>query len=192
MTRACTKRIGFQEEAVVTREASLLKKIEEDDLTRLDQLITHYYGDIFRYCLWHTDSRQTAEDAAQETFLKFVRYYDRKSYGRKIRAYLYKIAVNVCIDLSKRPPMDQLPEELPACEPGYEDAEHNADFLQLVRRLPKDQQNLVVLRFGQDLTIRECAEITGLPLRTVQSRLRSALKKIKMEIQKRGIEDESK
>lgn len=176
----------------MTREAMLLKKIEEGDLTCLDQLIACYYPDIFRYCLWHTDSRQTAEDAAQETFLKFVRYFDRRVYGKKLRAYLYKIALNVCIDLSKRPHTDQLPEELSIGEPGYEHAENEEDFLQLVRQLPKEQQNLVILRFGQDLTMRECAEITGLPLRTVQSRLRSALKKIKKQLLKRGIEHERK
>ncbi|MCQ4636714.1 RNA polymerase sigma factor [Anaerovorax odorimutans] len=174
----------------MTREANLLKKIEQGDLTYLDELIACYYPDIFRYCLWHTENRQTAEDAAQETFLRFVRYFDRMAYRNKVKAYLYKIAANVCIDMRTKRRSEELPENLSMRERGYEEAEDEADFLRLVRNLPQHQQELVILRFGQDLTLRECAQVTGLPLRTVQSRLRSALKKIERQLRKGGKENE--
>ena len=50
---------------------------------------------------------------------------------------------------------------------------------ELVRTLPETQREIVLLRFAQDLTLREIAEITELPLRTVQSRLRAALKNLR-------------
>ena len=55
---------------------------------------------------------------------------------------------------------------------------------QLVDSLPQHQREIVLLRFGQDLTLREIAEVTDLPLRTVQTRLRAALKKLKAENKK--------
>ena len=64
-------------------------------------------------------------------------------------------------------------------ERGYEQAEGQVDFLELIRALPPEQREVVILRFSQDLTMREIGKVLELPLRTVQSRLRSALKKVK-------------
>ena len=51
-------------------------------------------------------------------------------------------------------------------------------------QLEPEQRELVLLRFAQQLKLREIAQITGLPLRTVQSRLRAALKTLKMQLEK--------
>ena len=51
-------------------------------------------------------------------------------------------------------------------------------------KLFPEQRELVLLRFAQQLKLREIAQITGLPLRTVQSRLRAALKTLKMQLEK--------
>ena len=49
----------------------------------------------------------------------------------------------------------------------------------MVAHLPETQREIVLLRFAQSLTLREIAEVTALPLRTVQSRLRAALKHLR-------------
>lgn len=59
------------------------------------------------------------------------------------------------------------------------------EMRRLVNSLPEEQREIVILRFSQDLTLREIAGIVKLPLRTVQSRLRSALNYLK-----RGLEQE--
>ena len=51
----------------------------------------------------------------------------------------------------------------------------------MIRILPNEQREIIILRFVHNLTIREIANITGIPFRTVQSRIRLALKKLKME-----------
>ena len=55
------------------RTDELLNRLEQGDAEALDELIRMYYPEILRYCLWHTSDRQSAEDAAQETFLKAYR-----------------------------------------------------------------------------------------------------------------------
>lgn len=50
------------------RTDELLNRLEQGDAEALDELIRMYYPEILRYCLWHTSDRQSAEDAAQETF----------------------------------------------------------------------------------------------------------------------------
>ena len=53
----------------------------------------------------------------------------------------------------------------------------------LTARLDPETRELVLLRFGQQLKLREIAQVTGLPLRTVQSRLRAALKTLKKQLE---------
>ena len=61
----------------MTREEKLMIRIGQGDHDAVDELVRLLYPEILRYCLWHAPSRDLAEDAAQETFLKAIRYYDR-------------------------------------------------------------------------------------------------------------------
>ena len=55
------------------REEILIKNLQNGDASALDELISMYYQEILRYCIWHAPDRTQAEDAAQETFLKAVK-----------------------------------------------------------------------------------------------------------------------
>ncbi|OPJ62267.1 RNA polymerase sigma factor [Clostridium oryzae] len=170
----------------MTQEDELLRKNKNGDGTCLDELVTIYYSDIFRYCLWHTSSRQAAEDATQETFLKIIRYFDTYIHHGKFKAYIYKVASNVCVDLWRKKEAEALPEDLLYIEAGFEQTEFDVDMIRLVQKLPKEQREIILLRFAQDLSIREIAEVENIPLRTAQSRLRAALKQIKKSINAGG------
>ena len=160
----------------MNRGDQLMQKIKKGDSASLDELVTLYYPDILNYCLWKTQDRQIAEDATQETFLKLVTHFDGYTYRGKFKAYIYKIAANVCVDFKRKKKEEALPDDLFAYDNRLEQAESKMDFLIILKQLPTEQQEIVLLRFGQELKIREIAEISDLPLRTVQSRLNSALK----------------
>ena len=72
-----------------------------------------------------------------------------------------------------------MPEQIPVEEKGIREREDREDFKRLVALLPEELREIVVLRFSQELKLKEIAGITGLPARTVQSRLRRALKLLK-------------
>lgn len=175
-------------------EDELLKRIKEGDNTSLDKLVVRYYPGILRYCLWHTKDRQTAEDATQETFLKTIRHLDGYVHRGKFKAYLYKIAANVCTDFNRKKVTEPLPDDLSEYDSRVEQIEAEMDFTLMLRRLSNEQQEVVLLRFLNELKVREIAEIIGVPMRTVQSRLRSALKRIEKDLlyDKGGKIDEQK
>lgn len=157
-------------------------------MSALDELISLYYTDILRYCISHTADRQTAEDAVQETFLKTVRYLDRYIHKGKFRAFLYQVAANTCVDMwRKKHQEEQIPDTLECLERGFSRAETEIDFMLLVGELPAEQREIIYLRFAHDLTLREIGQILNLPLRTVQSRQRAALKRIKKDLERGGI-----
>ncbi len=165
-------------------EDDLLQKIRDGDSASLDKLVAFYYPDILRYCLWHTPNRQTVEDATQDTFLKAIRHLDAYVHRGKFRAYLYKIAANVCIDYSRKKVSEQLPDDLQEYDSQLDRIESDANFVWLLRGLPEEQREVVLLRFVHELNVREIADVIGIPMRTAQSRLRSALKRIERDFGK--------
>jgi len=176
----------------LTREDELLKRIEQGDIDAVDELIEMFYSEILRYCLWHAPNRSLAEDAAQETFMKVIRYFDRYIHKGKFKPFLYRIAANTCVDMRRKNrcldvSLEELTVEFAYSESGFEEIQSDMTLKQLVSGLSNDLQEIVLLRFGQDLTIREIAEVVNIPLRTVQSRLRSALKKLKKDFEEGGI-----
>ena len=173
----------------MTREDELIYQWKQGDDDALDALIGLFYPEILRYCLWHAPHRSLAEDAAQETFLKLVRYLDRYVHRGKFKPFLYQIAAHTCLDMRRKrqlaqTSLDASPLELADPENAFERVQADLDFRQTVAALPEEWRELVILRFGQDLTMREIAAIVELPLRTVQSRLRAAQKQLQATIAK--------
>lgn len=170
----------------MTREEKLVRRMEQGDTDAVEELIVLYYPEILKYCLWHTPNRTLAEDAVQETFLKAIRYTDRHVFHGKFKAFLYKIAANTCVDMQRRKWMSEEVLENMKTDPsyiekGFDEVDEDVQLRQFVRSLKPELQEIVILRFGQELTMREIAEITGTPLRTVQTRLKRALKQIGQE-----------
>lgn len=169
-------------------EDALVKAMKRGESEALDRLIDQTYPEILRYCLWHTPNRAAAEDAAQDTFLKAIRHLDAFS-GGSFRAFLYKLAANTCIDMSRRRSggevrLDSLPAEPAYLQQEYDRVGSDDAFARMAASLPEPLREPVLLRYGQGLTLRETAAVLGLPLRTVQSRLRSALKRLKASVEK--------
>ena len=171
------------------REEILMKRLQNGDVSVLDELIGMYYPEILRYCIWHAPDSAMAEDAAQETFLKAVKYIGSCGFSGKFRAFLYKIAANTCTDMkknkwNKHAALDMLPEEPVYTETEYARVEEDMVIRSLVRKLEPKQQEILLLRFRQNLKLREIAEIVGLPMRTVQSKLKTGLKEVERELKK--------
>ena len=160
----------------MTREDRLIQQIIGGDARCWDELISLYYPAILRYCLWHMPDRESA----------LVRSLHR--YGRRgqFRAFLYRIAANTCTDmLRQRAPEVLSPDGGDAASapladdsylpPEYDRAEDREQLSYAFARLDGLQRELVLLRYGQELSLREIASLTGLKLRTVQTKLRRAI-----------------
>ena len=168
-------------------EDKLIQRMEQGDTSAADELIRIYYSEILQYCVWHAPDRTMAEDAAQETFLKAMRHFDRYEHRGKFKSFLYQIASNTCIDMARRKSRTDLPldhtENLSTFDEKIEALEADMCFKQRLKCLPTESQEILFLRFGQDLTMKEIGAVSGLPMRTIQSKLRSALKTLKKNIQ---------
>ena len=73
---------------------------KNERMDEAERLVGEHYADVLRYCRRHAPAG-LAEDAAQETFLRFVRARSRYRERGRARAYLVTIARNVCADMAR-------------------------------------------------------------------------------------------
>ena len=169
----------------MAREDELIRQIKQGRRECLDELGELYYPAILRYCMWHMPDRESALDATQETFLKLVRFIDRYSHRGQFKSFLYRIAANTCIDIKRKTAAtaELVSEELLLADCRSESSfQRIEDRQQLARALDcvsPEQRELILLRYGQELSLKEISAVTGLPLRTVQTKLRRAIQKLR-------------
>lgn len=140
------------------------------------------YDNIFRYALYHTGSKEDAEDITQETFLKYLEHseYHKKDSEIKI---LYTIARNLCISLHRKVKPVPLEEEPPA----------DGNILDSVAlrlamsKLDDDDREIIILRFVNDENISVIAEIFGTSRFTMSRRINKIIKQLKSELREEGI-----
>ena len=170
-------------------DEELVEQIQLGNENAAEELIRRYYSSIFRYCRWHCSGLEKAEDLTQETFLKLFRnlpHYDGKKKGRttqKFKAYLYMIANRLCIDESRRQRIYPLEDEESIVNERNEISriDDKEEIRYLLSVLSSEQREAVILRFGEQLSFAEIAEITGCNIRTAQSRVRNALAVMRKE-----------
>ena len=102
----------------------------------LEKFIRKYYDEIFRYCYHHVESRATAEDLCQDTFVSFIVHYQEYRHMGKMKNYLYTIAGNKCRDYYRKK-MPLFMAEVPKQEAGQEKA--MTKFRPLWRKQPSGQ-----------------------------------------------------
>ena len=153
------------------RMAALLTLAQQGDGEAFGQIYDHYVGQVYRYIYYRVGSQPLAEDLTSETFLRALRRIDSFSWqGRDICAWFITIARNLVTDHFKSSRFrlevstaDMLDAD--RADDGIEqqvlDNLDNADLLQAVRQLKPEQQECVMLRFLQGLSVAETAGVMG-------------------------------
>jgi len=149
-------------------------------------LIRRFQSRVFGLALTITRDRETAEEAAQDTFVKAWRY--AASYDPRrgpVAAWLLSIARNAALDQARgRGRRRDQPEAEPVDDLAGADGidspyEELAPLAAAVRALPDDQRAVLMAAVYHGLTVREISEAWHLPLGTVKTRLRLALAKLR-------------
>jgi len=155
------------------------------------QLVEAYrqYADaLFRYCLFKTSDRELANDLLQETFVRAWQYLVTHGEIDNYKPFLYKIMTNLVIDeYRKRKPIDSLEtmRERDGFDPGVEhleswiDSIDGAQAIALLRNMPSPYNESIFMRYVQELSLLEIAEITGERENTIAVRIRRGLEKLR-------------
>lgn len=116
---------------------------------------------VYAFVSRRVPDRSDAEDVTATVFQKALAGLGRFEWrGVPFAAWLIRIAANEIADRRPRPSAP-LSAEAPAVDDGLADVERRAMVFGLVRTLPPDQRRVVLMRFGEDKTIREVAVELG-------------------------------
>lgn len=153
------------------RVAGLVALAQRGDRDAYAELYDRYVDVVYRYLHYRTGSHALAEDLTSETFLRALRRLDSFVWqDRDIAAWFLAIARNLVLDHYKSASYrleistaDMLDAERPdsGIEEAVVSALESAALLGAVRRLKADQQECLVLRFLQGLSVAETAQVMG-------------------------------
>ena len=148
--------------------------------------IEEQYDKIYRYCYFKMYDDQIAQDITQETFLRFCKQGLNLGSGKEL-PYLYTIAKNLCIDHFRRrttESLEEITEEV--IDDPTEDLISNLTLRMTISKLPEDEQELIFLRYVNEVSITTICKITGLSRFAVYRKLSKSLKWLKEELLKEG------
>lgn len=182
-----------------SENAAIAQGLKRQDPELLDHLIEQYQHRLLRYLLFLTGRRDVAEDLFQETWMRVLVRGAQYNGKARFDTWLFTIARNLVIDLSRKRTMasldemneqneDDRPFEISADGPSpleqFQTREDSAEVGEVLLSLEPSHREVLVLRFYEDLSLEEIATMTRAPLSTVKSRLYRGLASLKPELEK--------
>ncbi|MGA3136070.1 MAG: sigma-70 family RNA polymerase sigma factor [Terracidiphilus sp.] len=163
----------------------IARGLRRHDPDLLDHLIEKYQHRLLRYLVYLTGRREQAEDFFQETWIRVLERGHQYDGRHEFCAWLFTIARNlVNDDLRRKQPAklgsltddDGVPFDIPAVgQPsGFDVAnqrEQNERIFAAMQHLSAEYREALVLRFQEEMSLDEIANVTGAPLGTVKSRI---------------------
>jgi RNA polymerase sigma-70 factor (ECF subfamily) len=179
-------------------DAQLIEDLRDGDVGRSGRALYRVYGpELYGFAARRLGDAGLAEEAVQETFVRAWQHAGRYAAERgSVRTWLYAIVRNVIIDLERRrgrrPPLSSLPaeggpDELAARSEPIETAMLRYQIGLAVSRLTPEHRQVITLVHFHGLSLAEIAELTGLPLGTVKSRLHYAARALRLALEELGV-----
>jgi RNA polymerase sigma-70 factor (ECF subfamily) len=163
-------------------DEQLIARVLAGERSALAPLVERHHQPLFGYLYRLTHGqRHLAEDLVQDTFIRVLQQSSFQT-GRPFKPWLYAIATNLAYDhfrrAATRPSMslaDPMYAELSDAKPGPEErvqaTSDNQAVVAAIRQLASEYQTALLLRFYCGLCLQEIAEVLGVPIGTVKSRL---------------------
>ena len=179
--------------------AAIARGLKSQDPELLDHLIELYQHRLLRYLLFLTGKREVAEDLFQETWMRVLLRGSQYNGKARFDTWLFTIARNLVIDLSRKRTMASLDEMSDTTEDGrafeiatdgpspleqFQIREDRAEVAEVLLKLEPNYREVLVLRFHEEMSLEEIASVTRAPLSTVKSRLYRGLAALKPEIER--------
>jgi RNA polymerase sigma-70 factor (ECF subfamily) len=187
----------------LTTDEQLVERALEGDSDAFGEVVRRWERKIYALAYGILGSVEDARDAAQETFIAAFRNLQGFRGEAKVSSWLHRIAVNQCITRQRRARV--------RAETGFEDeveavgehflatartsparATESEERAEAVRRavasLPPELREVVLMKEFEDLTFQEIADALRIPLSTVKSRLYTALKQLRMRLERFHLE----
>ncbi|WP_055431545.1 sigma-70 family RNA polymerase sigma factor [Candidatus Symbiothrix dinenymphae] len=176
-------------------DEELVRAYANGENAAFDALLNRHKSGVFSYIHFTVRNRELAEDIFQETFVKAIMTIKQDRYvdNGKFRAWINRIAHNLIIDHFRQQKYEQtvsnddydydLLNDFRLADETIEDTmvrdQITSDVQHLVEFLPANQKEVVQLRYYQDFSFKEIADMTGVSINTALGRMRYAIMNIR-------------
>ncbi len=189
-------------EHIEANDAFLVKSYMEGNEQSLSILINRHQHRIYSFIFSKVFDKDIAEDIFQDTFIKVIRTLKRGKYNEegKFLPWVMRIAHNLVIDhfrKNKRMPKFEnsgdfnifsvLSDSGLNAEKQIIKDQIEADVKELIKELPEDQLEVLVMRIYKDMSFKEISERTGVSINTALGRMRYALINLRKVIEKHNL-----
>jgi RNA polymerase sigma-70 factor (ECF subfamily) len=163
----------------IVEEDRLMGRARRGDKTALSTIYQDYFSPVYNFIRLRVSDQQQADDLTSDVFVKLMTAFrDGKAPRQSLRGWLFRVARNVLYDYygtGKSYTEEALEEWVPASREDTDpeiallQAADSVRVRQAMQRLPLEQQEVLVLRFAQALSVEETADIMGKNINTVKS-----------------------
>jgi len=184
-------------------DEKLVELAVSKDADAFGEIVKRWERKIFALCFGMLGREDDARDAAQETFIAAFRNISNFLGEAKVSSWLHRIAVNQCLTTKRRAKTRS--EEFLGDDGGENErifvvpahrspanTTETTERLILVRQavssLPVDLRQVIVMKEFEEMTFQEISETLELPLSTVKSRVYTALRQLKMKLERLPLE----
>lgn len=184
-------------------DQELVKRYVSGCNEAFDCILERYQDRLYQYILYSVRNPDVADDIFQETFVKAIVSLRQGSYTESGRFYpwLTRIAHNLIIDLYRQ----EANISTVSCDDYAIDCLNNAEVVEsyveaeivneqtlhdvkrLMEHLPENQRAVVFMRYYQDLSFKEIADVTGVSINTSLGRMRYAVMNMRKMAKEHGI-----
>lgn len=191
-------------------DRELVARFIAGDSAAFDALHGRYYAKIYRLAYLQTNNGDDAEDIAAQTFERALQHLHRLDFsgGDSIYPWLYRVAVNLSVDLCRdkssrqtvslaaealqgvRTFLDRIEDTKPSPEELLERSEVQMLVRSAIASLSDDQRDVITHRFLGELSLKETAEAMHRSESAIKSLLHRGFVSLRKEILKRVSEDE--
>ena len=184
-------------QAAESENAEIARGLKRQDPELLDRLIETYQHRLMRYLMFLTGRREVAEDLFQEVWIRVLRSGAQYNGKARFDTWIFTIARNLVIDLSRKRTMasldemreageDERPFEIAEDGPSpleqFQHRENAAEVAQVLLTLDPTYREVLSLRFHEEMSLEEISMVTRAPLSTVKSRLYRGLAALKPQL----------
>ena len=175
-------------------DTELIRRFKDGSPAAFEELVRKYQNRIYNLCRYMLQDRDDSQDAAQEVFLKACSRAKDFRADSALYSWLYRIAVNTCLDYKKKAFPEQLEDEAllesvatsePSPEQRYQSKEIGHALQSALQKLPEHLRAAIVLKEIEELSYEEIAEVLQISLGTVKSRISRAREELRQILRKR-------
>jgi RNA polymerase sigma-70 factor (ECF subfamily) len=179
--------IKQQQSAPKRRVEELIKKAQQGDVQAFAQIYLLFSEPVYRFCLFKTSSKEDAQDITSETFKRIWRYLNKYKKGN-FQAFLFTIARNFIVDYYKNRKnkiqtnlenVSWLADDKANIEKKYIKQEELERLALAVNKLAESYREVIILRFIEELSIKETAAILGKSSAAIRVLQHRAINKLK-------------